>query len=73
MKVVGSWGSVADISFSVDYTVCDLCGDCIELCPSACLVIQGDKIIFDGGDCQFCEVCKDICEHEAICIGRNDL
>lgn len=64
---------MADISFSVDYGLCDFCLECVELCPSDCLTLMGDKIIFDGSDCQFCEVCGDCCEQEAIIVRRNDL
>ena len=47
---------------------CNLCGECVEVCPSGSLTITDDKLQYNSKDCQFCEVCMDVCQECAIRI-----
>ena len=45
---------------------CNLCGECVETCPSGSLTITDDKLRYDNTNCQYCEVCIDVCPEYAI-------
>ncbi len=47
---------------------CDLCGECVESCPTNSLAIADDKLTYNNNECQFCEVCMDVCPEYAIRI-----
>ena len=49
-------------------TDCDLCGECVESCPTDALSISHvlNKLEYDNSECQFCEVCMDVCPEYAI-------
>ena len=47
---------------------CNLCGECVESCPTHALIIINDTLQHDGDYCQYCEVCSDVCEECAIRI-----
>lgn len=54
---------------SVDKSKCDLCGDCVEVCPKRILRIDGDTISTQNTlDCSLCEICVKSCEPGAITI-----
>jgi DNA-directed RNA polymerase subunit D len=59
---------------SVDKSKCDLCGDCVEVCPKRILKIDGDTISTQNTlDCSLCEICVKSCEPGAITIdSKND-
>ena len=46
---------------------CDLCGDCVDICPADALTIT-EQLIHDGAKCTYCESCIDVCEECAIRI-----
>jgi len=48
---------------TVDSKICDLCGDCIKVCPKNILVKAGNKIeIRNLTDCTLCQDCVDACQ-----------
>ena len=47
---------------------CNLCGECVEVCPGDALHITSDELKYTADDCQFCEVCMDVCPECAIRI-----
>jgi DNA-directed RNA polymerase subunit D len=58
----------------LDKSKCDLCGDCVEVCPKRILKIDGDTISTQNTlDCSLCEICVKSCEPGAITIdSKND-
>lgn len=52
---------------------CNLCGECVESCPTDALTINDDKLNHDGEKCQYCEVCMDLCPECAIRIDEGEL
>ena len=54
---------------TIDKSKCDLCGDCVEVCPKKILKINGDTISTQNTlDCSLCEICVKSCEPGAITI-----
>ena len=52
---------------------CDLCYECVEMCPTGALYTDCCGTIYhDGEDCQYCEVCSDVCPMHTIEIVRED-
>ena len=46
----------------VDGKQCDVCGECVEICPKKVLIKAGDKIeIRDLMTCTLCQDCIDVC------------
>lgn len=53
---------------------CDLCGECVNVCPRDILKIEGNKVeITDKGliECSLCKLCEEICEMDAISVGYD--
>ena len=54
-------------------TDCDLCYDCVDICPEVALTTTcRGEIIYLPDECSYCEVCMDICPQEAIKIMEAD-
>jgi len=48
---------------------CNLCGDCVKVCPKNILLVEGDTIATQNTlDCSLCEACVEVCEPGAITI-----
>lgn len=45
---------------------CFLCEDCIEVCESAAIRINGDKILWDRSKCDNCRRCTTVCSSRAF-------
>ena len=46
---------------------CDLCYDCVDICPEVALTTTcRGEIIYLPDKCSYCEVCMDICPECAI-------
>jgi hypothetical protein len=48
-----------------DDSRCDLCGDCVEICPTAALTISQDRLIRDLDKCNACSECRFTCPNQA--------
>ena len=52
-----------DFTIKIDESLCDLCEDCIDVCPEQCYSKNVDgEIIWDNRNCTRCELCDDICK-----------
>jgi DNA-directed RNA polymerase subunit D len=48
---------------TVNTKLCDLCGDCIKMCPRNILVKKGEKLeVRNTTDCTICQDCVDACQ-----------
>lgn len=52
----------------VDQEICNMCGQCVEICPPRALVRKEKNLIFDYGRCIRCFCCLEICPEGAISI-----
>jgi len=48
-----------------DDSRCDLCGDCVKICPTAALTISQDRLIRDRDKCSACSECRFTCPNDA--------
>lgn len=47
----------------IDTKLCDLCGDCIKICPENILAKSGSKIVVKNvSNCTLCQDCVDACQ-----------
>ena len=64
---------------SLDETRCTGCGDCVRVCPTACLEmgrLAGGPLLPwmpRPGDCVSCELCCLVCPAEALRLSRADV
>jgi len=57
----------------IDSRLCTLCGDCIFVCPTACLsVARSVDIVLAPQACIDCRVCEAICPVDAIAMQSRD-
>ncbi len=48
---------------TVDTKLCDLCGECVKICPKNILMKAGDKIVIRNiNDCTLCQDCAEACQ-----------
>ncbi|TAN43821.1 MAG: DNA-directed RNA polymerase subunit D, partial [Candidatus Methanoperedens sp.] len=50
---------------------CDLCGECVMVCPQDILKIEGEKVKIADNDiieCSLCKLCEEACEMDAISV-----
>ncbi|MGL4669916.1 MAG: 4Fe-4S dicluster domain-containing protein [Methanobacteriaceae archaeon] len=55
----------------IDHDKCEgsECGECVDVCPTEVLVLEGDKVVIkDIEECSLCEVCMDVCPEECIVV-----
>ncbi|GFO97790.1 DNA-directed RNA polymerase subunit D [groundwater metagenome] len=68
--IVSGYKSVPVLTFRE----CDLCGECVEVCPRDILKIEGNKVmITDKGiiECSLCKLCEEGCDMDAISVGYD--
>jgi formate hydrogenlyase subunit 6/NADH:ubiquinone oxidoreductase subunit I len=57
----------------IDARLCTLCGDCVAVCPTDCLVVaQGLEIVLAPQRCINCGVCEAVCPVDAITMCIRD-
>jgi ech hydrogenase subunit F len=51
-----------------DKDKCDLCGDCVRLCPAAAIVMdeQQKSLTYNPYRCIYCRLCAESCQHGAV-------
>lgn len=60
-------------------SLCTSCGKCADICPTGCLEIKGveakepEVFNLDAGKCIFCSYCVEICEKDALEMGREHI
>ena len=50
---------------------CELCGECVRICPAKALSIQDNRIKADYRKCIRCYCCHEICSHDAITLKKK--
>jgi formate hydrogenlyase subunit 6/NADH:ubiquinone oxidoreductase subunit I len=57
----------------IDWRLCTLCGDCVDVCPTDCLTIAREiEVVLTPQTCINCGVCAAICPVEAIAMQSRD-
>jgi len=52
---------------TIDYSKCDNCGKCVEICPMSVYGKEGEKVIVKNPEkCLGCRACEVQCPNEAI-------
>ena len=52
----------------MDQSRCDLCGDCVRLCPSEALTLELEQctLTYNPFRCIYCRLCVESCLHQAL-------
>jgi len=68
-KVHAKWQPVSACTYRykpivrIDYSRCNACGECVEICPRKVFVKEGDKIVIAKEmECTLCTDCVRVCE-----------
>ncbi len=58
----------------VDDSTCVACGDCVRVCPTACLAMAGPlPWLPRPGDCVSCAACVWVCPTNAVTLAAGSL
>lgn len=49
-------------------SICNLCGDCMEVCPKHAITIENKDIQIDRQKCDACGECVKVCSQEALTV-----
>jgi MinD superfamily P-loop ATPase len=67
---VSSWDRVDEYSDAyiaeIDYSRCDMCGECVNVCPFDAIKIVDGKYFIDPTICEGCSTCSLACPRKAI-------
>lgn len=53
---------------TIDTDKCDGCGDCVDVCPTGTLELDGDVAAVVNDDCMGCESCVEVCTTGAVSV-----
>ena len=57
----------------IDSRLCTVCGDCVDVCPTACLSIARQReVVLVPQACITCDVCEAVCPVAAITMQLRD-
>ncbi|MEM0347216.1 MAG: 4Fe-4S binding protein [Zestosphaera sp.] len=45
---------------------CNLCGECVNYCPTKVYRIEENKLIYEQEKCIYCKACEPLCPQKAI-------
>lgn len=65
-KLTARLDITADPPVLVNQNCCDLCGACVGVCPSDCIVMNEHTLRIIGMDCIKCGFCIPVCPLEAL-------
>ncbi len=51
---------------NINTKICDLCGTCVGVCPSAALLLGLEELTVDESRCTNCDICVSICPVAAL-------
>ena len=57
-----------EADLSISSTKCQVCGICVNNCPTNALLLNDDKVEFVEEDCIYCRTCEAICPLDSIRI-----
>jgi len=53
------------VTITVEPT-CNLCGECVNYCPTKVYRIEENKLIYEQEKCIYCKACEPLCPQKAI-------
>lgn len=56
------------VTVRIDDSKCDYCLEYVHTCPTSALIWEGKCFEHNPSECQYCEVCMDVCPEECITI-----
>ncbi|GEM_PF-427498 len=57
---------------SVDEASCNLCGTCVEICPTNVFAISEGRLRIESSRCIYCRGCEALCPKKAISLKALD-
>ncbi|WP_187146080.1 4Fe-4S binding protein [Staphylothermus hellenicus] len=60
------------VNIIIDHEKCDLCGLCVEYCPTHVFYVRANRVFADNNKCVECYACIPLCPRNAISIENPD-
>lgn len=68
----GAMHTIGEGELIWDKEKCELCYQCVDICPLDVLKFDNDELIWDGDNCWRCGRCERVCQSEAVSLPGDD-
>ena len=68
----GAMHTTGEGMLSWDKEKCELCYQCMEICPLDVIKFENDELKWDGNECWRCGRCERVCQSGAVSLPGND-
>lgn len=68
----GAMHTIGEGKLSWDKEKCELCYQCMEICPLEVLRFENDALIWDGEKCWRCGRCERVCQSDALSLPGDE-
>lgn len=68
----GAMHTIGEGELVWDPEKCELCYQCVEVCPLDALVFKEDELVWDGNSCWRCGRCERVCQSESLSLPQDD-
>ncbi len=68
----GAMHTIGEGGLSWDKEKCDLCYQCMEICPLDAIKFENEELKWDGNECWRCGRCERVCQSGAVSLPKDD-
>ena len=68
----GAMHTIGEGGLSWDKEKCELCYQCMEICPLDAIKFENEELKWDGNECWRCGRCERVCQSGAVSLPKDD-